>query len=133
MKIKEVVAAIIMYNDEILCMQRGLSKYSYLSYKYEFPGGKVEDGETYVEALQRELIEEMDLSVTINEANHFMTVQHTYPDFTITMHSYICFVPSRAFVQKEHVAHQWLKKEELRNLEWAAADWPMVQKLMNGS
>ena len=88
----EVVAAIIINNGEILCMQRNVGKYDYVSYKYEFPGGKLENGESQVQALMRELAEEMNLNVQINKDDFFMTVEHNYPDFSITMHSYICII-----------------------------------------
>ncbi len=71
MKHFEVTAAIIIHNNEILCMQRNESKYAYVSYKYEFPGGKIEKGESKVQALMRELIEEMDFEVDIKPENFF--------------------------------------------------------------
>lgn len=111
-------------------MQRNLNKFDYISYKFEFPGGKVEQGESKSQALMRELKEEMDILTNITEDNYFMTVEHQYPDFFITMHSYICMVKSQHFVMKEHVSFKWLKKEELLSLDWAPADRPIVEKLM---
>ncbi len=125
----EVVAAIIINNGEILCMQRNVGKYDYVSYKYEFPGGKLENGESQVQALMRELAEEMNLNVQINYDDFFMTVEHNYPDFSITMHSYICQIDSRSFTRKEHISHTWLKVDSLDTLDWAAADLPIVKKL----
>jgi 8-oxo-dGTP diphosphatase len=125
----EVVAAVIINNGEILCMQRKLGKYEYVSYKYEFPGGKLEMGESQVQALMRELSEEMNLNIIITQDDFFMTVEHTYPDFSITMHSYICKVGDRTFTRKEHISHPWLKAESLDTLDWAAADLPIVEKL----
>ncbi|WFD09737.1 (deoxy)nucleoside triphosphate pyrophosphohydrolase [Tepidibacter hydrothermalis] len=129
MKKYEVVAAIIVYENQILCMQRPKGKYEYVSYKYEFPGGKVELGESKVEALQRELQEEMDINITVKDEDFFMTVDHTYPDFEIIMHSYICRVDNKKFVRKEHVDHKWLRADELEELDWAAADIPIVRRL----
>ena len=129
MKKLEVVAAIIMYEDKILCMQRNKGKYDYVSYKYEFPGGKIEPGETKAQALQRELLEEMELKVSITEEDYFMTVEHAYPDFEVTMHSFICNVETQKFVRKEHIDHKWRKREELNRLDWAPADIPIVKKL----
>lgn len=129
MKQHEVVAAIIIYEGRILCMQRNKGKYDYVSYKYEFPGGKIEAGETQMAALERELREEMALNVHIEKQDFFMTVEHTYPDFAIKMHSYICKVETPEFIRKEHVDHKWLKVEELMTLDWAPADIPIVEKL----
>lgn len=129
MKEHEVVAAIIIYKDQILCMQRDKGKYDYVSYKYEFPGGKVEKGETRAQALQRELREEMALEINVRDEDYYMTVEHTYPDFKITMHSFICHVESQSFNRKEHVDHKWLPKEQLMTLDWAEADIPIVNKL----
>lgn len=129
MKKYEVVAAIIVYENKILCMQRPKGKYEYVSYKYEFPGGKVELGESKVEALKRELKEEMDINITVREEDFFMTVEHTYPDFEIIMHSYICRVDNKNFVRKEHVDHKWLTVDGLADLDWAAADIPIVRRL----
>ncbi len=130
MKHYEVTAAIIINNNEILCMQRDQSKYSYLSYKYEFPGGKVEEDESLVQALMRELIEELDYHLEITPEDFFLTVEHEYPDFFIKMHSYICNVSERQFIRKEHHSHVWLKPSELHTLDWAAADLPIVSRLM---
>lgn len=129
MKKLEVVAAIIIYKDRILCMQRGDGKFEYVSRKFEFPGGKIEKGETRPEALMRELREEMALEVQIGEEDFFMTVEHAYPDFEITMHSYICKVETQQFVRKEHIDHKWLRKEELMTLDWAPADIPIAKKI----
>lgn len=133
MKHYEVVAAVIIDNNEILCMQRNKSKYEYTSYKYEFPGGKIENGETHIQALKRELQEEMSLNVEVGDNDFFLTVDHQYPDFSIKMHSYICHVSSRKFVRKEHINHIWLKPKDLSRLDWAAADMPIVQKIMEGT
>lgn len=130
MKHIEVVAGIIIYEDKILCMQRDANKYDYLSYKYEFPGGKVEPGETNSQALIRELREETEIEINISENDFFMTVTHQYPDFKVTMHSYICRVNSPEFIRKEHIDHVWLRRQDLDKLDWAPADLPIVKKLM---
>ena len=128
MKKVEVVAAIINYKDLILCVQRAESKLDYISKKFEFPGGKIEEGETKEEALKRELIEELIIEPDIKD--HFLTVVHQYPDFELTMHSFICIANSMNVTLNEHLSHQWLKKEELSMLDWAAADLPFVNKLL---
>ncbi|MDD6808095.1 MAG: (deoxy)nucleoside triphosphate pyrophosphohydrolase [Oscillospiraceae bacterium] len=130
MKHLEVVAGIIKYEDLILCMQRPVGKYEYVSLKYEFPGGKVESGESNSQALKRELFEEMEMDVNVSESNYFMSVNHVYPDFEITMHAYFCEVDTIDFVMKEHVNHKWLCLDDLDTLDWAPADIPIVKKLM---
>ena len=129
MKHYEVVAAVIEYEEKILCMQRGKAKFEYVSYKYEFPGGKVEVGEENYTALERELKEEMDMNVSISEDDYLLTVEHTYPDFAIKMHAYLCKVSNPDFVMKEHVDYKWLSVSELDNLDWAEADKPIVEFL----
>lgn len=128
MKSIEVVAAIITHEDHILCVQRGPAKFDYISHKFEFPGGKVEPGESGEEAITRELQEELKLD--ISEIHYYMTVNHTYPDFHITMHAYLCPVTTREIVLTEHVDAKWLTKDALLQLDWAAADVPFVKKLM---
>ena len=133
MKHLEVTAAIIINKDEILCMQRGKSKFDYVSYKFEFPGGKIEEGESREASLKREIEEEMELEVDIKPENHFLTVNHVYPDFSITMHSYICNISHRNFRIIEHISHKWLNRKNLNTLDWALADIPIVHKLMGES
>lgn len=130
MKKLEIVAAIIEYDGKILCTQRNAGKFEYVSFKYEFPGGKVEPGESRSEALMRELFEEMDIKTQIKESDFYMTVNHVYPDFEITMHAFRCHVSTPEFVRKEHVDHKWLPLDRLNELDWAPADQPIVKKLM---
>ena len=129
MKHYEVVAAVIEYDSKILCMQRNKAKFDYVSYKFEFPGGKVEAGEENHTALERELNEEMDMNVSISESDYLLTVDHTYPDFAITMHTYLCKVDKPDFVMKEHIDFKWLPVSELGTLDWAEADKPIVEWL----
>jgi 8-oxo-dGTP diphosphatase len=128
MKKVEVVAAIIIYENEILCVQRAESKLDYISKKFEFPGGKIESGESKQDALKRELIEELNINPHISHL--YLTVIHQYPDFELTMHSFICNTTSKEIVLTEHISSKWLKRSELINLDWAAADMPIVQKLI---
>ncbi|KUG09113.1 (deoxy)nucleoside triphosphate pyrophosphohydrolase [Solirubrum puertoriconensis] len=128
MKHHEVVAAVIQNGDQILCLQRGPSKYHYIAHKWEFPGGKVEPGETQEQAIIREIHEELGLQVDVRAA--FLTVEHEYPDFKITMHSLLCTPAGGELVLTEHVGYQWLPASGLLSLDWAAADLPIVDKLM---
>lgn len=127
MKKIEVVAGIIFFENEILCVQRGENKRSYISKKFEFPGGKVEIGESPVEALKRELEEELSITPIIKDLYHI--VKHNYPDFEITMHSYLCESDSKNLNLTEHIAAKWLSADNLHSLDWAAADIPIVNKL----
>jgi 8-oxo-dGTP diphosphatase len=127
MKQVTVVAAVIQHNNQYLCVQRNQSKHAYISEKYEFPGGKIEDGESEVEALQREIREE--LSMEINVKDKLMVVDHVYPDFSLLMHAYMCSCDKRDVILHEHIDLQWLERSELATLDWAAADIPIVEKL----
>lgn len=128
MKTIEVVAAIIIENDEILCVQRGENKYPYISKKYEFPGGKIEEGETKEDALKREIHEE--LKMEIYDLKEFITISHQYPDFKLIMHSYVCKSKEKIVTLSEHIDYCWLRRENLNELDWAAADVPIVYELL---
>jgi 8-oxo-dGTP diphosphatase len=127
MKHIEVVAAIIIYEGQILCVQRGPAKHDYISSKWEFPGGKVEEGETKLAAIVREIQEELHIHITVDA--FFTTVEHSYPDFQLTMHSFLCSCESNELTLTEHSDYKWLSKNELKELDWAAADLPIVEKL----
>lgn len=128
MKKIEVVAGVIFWKDRVLCVQRPKNMLHYISEKFEFPGGKIEEGETKEETLHRELLEELNLSAKIR--SFFLTVVHEYPDFELTMHSYICDTNSKELTLNEHLDQKWLKINELTELDWAAADIPIVDKLI---
>ena len=119
-----VVAAVIEVDGRVLCMQRGENRYPYTSHRWEFPGGKIEPGETPEQALHRELIEEMDYDVEVCE--HLATVTHDYPDFTITLAAYRCKASTTAFTMREHAASRWLPRNELSTLPWCAADERLI-------
>lgn len=124
----EVVAAIIKNNGRILCVQRGENKLPYISKKYEFPGGKIEKGESKIETITREIKEELFMDISTEE--EFITVQHEYPDFHLTMHSFICSCENPEVQLTEHIDYKWLLSSELEGLDWAAADIPIVDKLI---
>jgi 8-oxo-dGTP diphosphatase len=127
MKKIRVVAAIIERNQKIFCAQR--TNKGELALKWEFPGGKIELGETDEEALKREIYEELDSVVVVKE--HFLTVEHQYKGFHLTMSSYMCQLVQGELTLNEHVDMCWLERTEvLRELDWAAADIPIVEKLI---
>lgn len=129
MKHYNVVCAIVSNDNEILCMQKGLTKFEYTSYHWEFPGGKIETGESPQEALHRELLEEMEYDIVVGEC--ICSIDHTYPDFSITMQAYMCHADTRSFKMKEHVDYKWLKLSQLHDLQWCDADTPIVCQLSN--
>lgn len=123
-----VVAAVIEVDGKVLCMRRGVTRYAYTSHLWEFPGGKIEPGETPEQALHRELLEEMDFDVEVHE--HLATVTHDYPDFTITLAAYRCVATTRDFTMREHAANCWLTWHELDTLDWCAADARLITQFI---
>ncbi len=131
MKTIEVVAAIIVRDEKFLCTQRGYNKSDDVSFKYEFPGGKIELGETQEEALKREVMEELKINIEILEK--YITIEHTYTDFKIIMHSFICKTDNIEPELTEHIKYNWFEKDKLLTLDWAPADLPIVLKLKKES
>ena len=126
MKQIEVVAAIIHDdNGRIFATQRG---YGDMKDGWEFPGGKVETGESPEDALKREIKEELDTFIDVEKL--LTTVEHDYPKFHLTMHCYICSVESGQLTLKEHEAARWLKKNELYSVDWLPADKIVVNELV---
>jgi len=125
----QVVAAVIISNNKILCVQRNENKLPYISKKYEFPGGKIELGESKEEAIKREIKEELKMEINIDR--EFLTVSHQYPDFHLTMYSFLCSCKDSSLTLTEHIDFKWLDKNELEELDWAAADIPIVIKLVS--
>ena len=128
MKQVKVVSAVIINKNSILCVQRNINKYNYISKKFEFPGGKIEGDESKEQALLREIKEELNMDIQIER--EYLTVEHQYPDFHITMYSFVCCCNDTKLELKEHLDFKWLKREELSALDWAAADIPIVNKLI---
>ncbi|ENP8449189.1 (deoxy)nucleoside triphosphate pyrophosphohydrolase [Vibrio parahaemolyticus] len=125
----EVVAAVLRNKADVLAVQRAPSKLDYVSEKWEFPGGKVEAGETLVTAITRELDEE--LRITVNDPKLLLTIEHSYPDFDLTMHCFVVEVTTRELELTEHIDSRWLSKNQLWDVDWAAADIPAVKKLQS--
>lgn len=126
----EVVAGAIVVDRKLLCAQRGKSKYDYISYKYEFPGGKIEPNESHKEALKRELIEELGLEVDVRD--FVTTVEHDYPDFSIKMHCYLCYACSYDGTMHEHQDYILASLSQFEEIEWIEADLPIMEKLKEG-
>ena len=94
---------------------------------WEFPGGKVESGESPEEALKREILEELDTKIVIEK--QLTTVDYDYPKFHLTMHCYICSIESGSLTLKEHEAARWLKLSEIDSVDWLPADKIVVDRL----
>lgn len=124
MKTIEVVAAIITHNDQIFATQRG---YGEFKDGWEFPGGKMEPGETPQQALMREIREELDTEIEVGSLVE--TVEYDYPNFHLTMHCFLCTISSGELVLKEHEAAKWLTRAELDSVDWLPADVKVVEKL----
>lgn len=122
-----VVAAVVERNGAFLCVQRGASDRAYLSGKWEFPGGKIEGDETEIDALAREMKEELSMSLLIGRK--LMVVDHLYPDFRLCMHVYRCTSPDEPQLH-EHLSYRWLRADALMQLDWAEADVPIVRQLI---
>ena len=114
MKHYNVVAAVIIHNKKILCVQKGETRFAYTSYKYEFPGGKVELNESKQEALKREIEEELNYEITVGE--ELITVEHQYPDFAITMTAFLCTASSHNINLTEHIRYCCLACNKLLTL-----------------
>lgn len=126
MKTIQVVAAIIIKGNCIFATQRG---YGEFKDGWEFPGGKIEPGETHEQALIREIKEELDTEITVGPL--FDTVEYDYPQFHLTLYCYICKVQSGKLVLKEHEAAKWLEKEDLNSVAWLPADLGLIERLKN--
>lgn len=121
-----VVAAIIQRDGKIFATQRGYGEWKDW---WEFPGGKVESGESPEDALKREIREELNTEIEVGEFFH--TVQYDYPKFHLTMHCYLCTVVSGSLTLLEHEAARWLAPADLDSVRWLPADAEIIEKLKN--
>lgn len=126
MKQLKVVAAIIVDHGRIFATQRG---YGEFKDGWEFPGGKIEAGETPEEALVREIKEELDTEIKVGKL--LDTVEYDYPTFHLSMDCFVCSVKSGDLVLKEHEAAKWLTKDTLDSVDWLPADLGLIEKIKN--
>lgn len=122
MKTIKVVAAIIIHENKIFATQRG---YGEFTDGWEFPGGKIEPGETPQQALVREIKEELDIE--IEEKDFLETVEYDYPEFHLSMDCFFCTIKSGELVLKEHEAAKWLTVETLDSVDWLPADKGLIE------
>ena len=124
MKIVKVVAAIIIHENKIFATQRG---YGEFKDGWEFPGGKIEPGETPQEALVREIKEELDIEIEVKD--FLETVEYDYPEFHLSMDCFFCSIRLGELVLKEHEAAKWLTVETLDSVDWLPADQGLVEEI----
>lgn len=124
MKIVKVVAAIIIHNNYIFASQRG---YGEFKDGWEFPGGKVEPGESSKEALAREIKEELDMEIEVGD--YFETVEYDYTRFHLSMDCFFCTIKSGELVLKVHEAAKWLTVDNLDSVDWLPADKGLIESI----
>ena len=120
----EVVAAIIVKDHKVFATQRGYGEWKDF---WEFPGGKIDAGETPEEALRREIKEELDTEIAVGEL--FTTIDYDYPTFHITMHCYLCTIENGSLTLLEHEAAKWLSLDQLDSITWLPADLLVIAEL----
>lgn len=126
MKMIEVVAAIIQRDGAYFATQRG---YGEFEGQWEFPGGKIESGETQEVALKREIQEELGVDIIVEK--FLRTTDYEYPSFHLTMHCYLCSIISGEIELREHKSARWLTAQTLDSVEWLPADRDIIKQLKN--
>ena len=124
----EVVAAIILDGNCVFATQRGYGKWRGW---WEFPGGKIQTGESREEALVREIKEELDATIVIDR--FYTTINYDYPDFHLTMHCYLCRIPDGHYTLKEHADARWLTADTINTVKWLPADEGLVADLFQAT
>ena len=124
MRVIEVVAAIIQRDGAYFATQRGYGEFEGM---WEFPGGKIEPGESREVALKREIQEELGVDITIE--NLLCTTEYDYPSFHLIMHCYLCDIETGEIELKEHKSALWLTTETLNKVEWLPADKDVIDVL----
>lgn len=124
MDTKNVVAAVIIHNGRVFATQRG---YGEFKDKWEFPGGKVQQGETRQEALVREIQEELDTTISVGEM--IDTIETDYPNFHLSMSCYFCAVLEGNLTLLEHEAAKWLDKDHLYDVDWLPGDRAILKEV----
>ena len=124
MKTLRVVAAVILRDGKVFATQRG---YGPWKDSWEFPGGKIEEGESPEEALEREIREELDTEIRVGEK--LVQAEYDYPEFHLSMGCYLCGILSGNLTLKEHESARWLGKQELDAVDWLPADRMAVEEL----
>lgn len=120
----EVVAAIIQRDEAYFATQRGYGEFDGM---WEFPGGKIEPGESREVALKREIMEELGVDIAIE--NLLCTTEYDYPSFHLTMHCYLCSIASGDIELREHKSALWLTSDRLDDVAWLPADKEVIDKL----
>lgn len=124
MKRIEVVAAIIVRENKVFATQRGYGEWKDW---WEFPGGKIEEGESPQDALKREILEELNADISVGEL--LDTIEWDYPTFHLTMHCFVCSLLSESLHLNEHEASAWLTADTLRSVRWLPADLALLDKI----
>lgn len=124
MKTVRVAAAVIEADGKVFATQRG---YGDLKGGWEFPGGKIEAGETPQQALKREVVEELDTEISVGDL--IDTIEYEYPTFHLSMDCFWCKIVSGDLILKEHEAAKWLSKDQLDSVEWLPADITLIDQI----
>lgn len=127
MKTVKVVAAVIKKDGRVFIAERGYGEFKGM---WEFPGGKVEEGEDSRDALKREIMEELDTVISVGE--YIDTIEYDYPAFQLSMECYWCEIVEGRLVLLEHENAKWLDKDSLYSVEWLPADLTIIEKVKAG-